>query len=302
VADFNNDGKNDIACGTYNAGTYPVRPRLWLNSGSASFTDRALEAGLHAVARNMDVVLPIDEDNDGLVDLYVGASENGWLNDRKDVLLRNVGGMPPVFTDVTDAASMYPTTHDGTGWCIAGVDEFYCDRDAFAGGVLDWRNDGASDVFVTGNDPDFLQRGSDFLWDNRRNVLADGSIAPSNDWLDIALQGANTKQSRVLSNRFGIGARVTVIPRFNLPGGLVPTETQCLQNPLPSGVTGIANNALRLGIEWSRIFPTSTAGIDTSAGFTPADAVVAVTRIAGAEVAGPAAALVKTQEVGLTRL
>ena len=33
---------------------------------------------------------------------------------------------------------------------------------------------------------------------------------------------------------------------------------------------GLANNALRLGIEWSRIFPTSTAGIDTSGGFTPA--------------------------------
>jgi beta-galactosidase len=33
---------------------------------------------------------------------------------------------------------------------------------------------------------------------------------------------------------------------------------------------GLANNALRLGIEWSRIFPTSTAGIDTSSGFTPA--------------------------------
>ena len=33
---------------------------------------------------------------------------------------------------------------------------------------------------------------------------------------------------------------------------------------------GLANNALRLGIEWSRIFPTSTAGIDASGGFSPA--------------------------------
>lgn len=30
------------------------------------------------------------------------------------------------------------------------------------------------------------------------------------------------------------------------------------------------NNALRLGIEWSRIFPASTAAVDTSGGFTPA--------------------------------
>ena len=33
---------------------------------------------------------------------------------------------------------------------------------------------------------------------------------------------------------------------------------------------GLRNNALRMGIEWSRIFPTSTAGVDTSGGFTPA--------------------------------
>jgi beta-galactosidase len=32
----------------------------------------------------------------------------------------------------------------------------------------------------------------------------------------------------------------------------------------------LRNNALRLSIEWSRIFPTSTAGIDISGGFTPA--------------------------------
>jgi beta-glucosidase/6-phospho-beta-glucosidase/beta-galactosidase len=32
---------------------------------------------------------------------------------------------------------------------------------------------------------------------------------------------------------------------------------------------GLRNNALRLGIEWSRIFPASTAGVDASGGFTP---------------------------------
>ena len=34
---------------------------MWLNNGSASFTDRAFEAGLHAIARNMDVVLALDQ-------------------------------------------------------------------------------------------------------------------------------------------------------------------------------------------------------------------------------------------------
>jgi beta-galactosidase len=33
---------------------------------------------------------------------------------------------------------------------------------------------------------------------------------------------------------------------------------------------GLRANALRMGIEWSRIFPTSTAGVDASGGFTPA--------------------------------
>src|SRR5262245_11860098 len=33
---------------------------------------------------------------------------------------------------------------------------------------------------------------------------------------------------------------------------------------------GLRNNSLRLGIEWSRIFPGSTEGIDASGGFTPA--------------------------------
>src|SRR5262245_29130464 len=31
----------------------------------------------------------------------------------------------------------------------------------------------------------------------------------------------------------------------------------------------LKNDALRLGIEWSRIFPTSTAAVDASGGFTP---------------------------------
>ena len=238
IGDFNNDAKTDIFCGTHNTSFSPVRPKLWINNGSASFTDRAFDAGLYAVDRNMDVVLAFDQDNDGLTDVYVGASESGSVNDRKDVLLRNTGGNPPVFADITDAAGMYPTTQDGSGICTAGVDEFYCDRDAAAGGVLDEQNDGALDVFVTGSDPDGLQRGSDFLWENRRNVIADGSTAPANDWVEVALKGANTRQSRVLSNRFGLGARVTVIPRFNLPTGAVPTETQCLQNPLPAGVIG----------------------------------------------------------------
>src|SRR5436190_20670965 len=33
---------------------------------------------------------------------------------------------------------------------------------------------------------------------------------------------------------------------------------------------GVKSNALRLSIEWSRIFPTSTAAVDVSGGFTPA--------------------------------
>jgi beta-glucosidase/6-phospho-beta-glucosidase/beta-galactosidase len=33
---------------------------------------------------------------------------------------------------------------------------------------------------------------------------------------------------------------------------------------------GLRNNALRMGIEWSRVFPASTAGVDASGGFTPA--------------------------------
>jgi hypothetical protein len=246
VADFNNDGSPDIFCGTYNAGPGAMRPRLWLNNGNASFTDRAFEAGLHAIARNMDVVLAFDEDNDGSIDVYLGATENGWPDDRKDVLLKNLGGNPPVFANVTDAAGMYPTTEDGTGICVVGVDEFYCDRDAAAGGVLDWFGDGALDVFVTGDDPDSSQRGADFLWKNGRNVIADGSIAPSNDWIEVALKGANTAQSRVLSNRFGIGARVTVIPRLNLPAGVDSTETRCLQNPLPTGVSS-ASREVRVG-------------------------------------------------------
>ena len=244
VADFNNDGNADIFCGTYNSGPGSIPPRLWLNNGHAVFTDRAAEAGLLSVSKNMDVILPIDEDNDGLTDVYVGSSERGWPDDRKDVLLRNVGGNPPVFLDVTEGAGMFPTTQDGSGLCVPGIDEFYCDRDASAGGVLDWYDDGAQDVFVTGDDPDVLQRGADFLWRNRRNIVGDGSIAPANDWIEVALRGANTPQSRVLSNRLGIGARVTVIPRLNLPTGAAPTETLCLQNPLPPGVASISREVV----------------------------------------------------------
>jgi hypothetical protein len=34
--------------------------------------------------------------------------------------------------------------------------------------------------------------------------------------------------------------------------------------------TALRHNALRLSIEWSRIFPTSTAAVDLSGGITPA--------------------------------
>ncbi len=240
VADFNNDGALDIFCGSDNAGPGPARPRLWINDGTGAFTDRAGQAGLYSAARNMDVVLPLDEDNDGRIDVYIGASENGWPDDRRDVLLRNVGGSVPVFQDVTAQTGMYPTTADGTGICTAAVDEYYCDRDAAAGGTFDWYGDGAQDVFVTGDDPDGLERGSDFLWRNQNDALPTGAASPGNDWIEIELKGANTAVSRVLSNRKGIGARVTVLQGFALQGGAVPTETQCLQTPPPAGVTSLA--------------------------------------------------------------
>ena len=245
VADFNNDGKLDILCGTYNVGAGKIRPRLWINDGNAVFTDFAASSGLYGVARNMDVVLSMDEDNDGYIDAYLGNSDNGYVDDSKDVLLHNNGTSPPSFTDITDAAGMYPTTQDGSGLCIAGVDEYYCDRNAAAGGVFDWFDDGALDAFVTGTDPYLGDlRGADFLWRNQRYVIRDGTVPPANDWIQIALKGGNTRRSRALSNSFGVGAKVTVIPSFNLPGGAVPTEAQCLQGPLLAGAASFTREAL----------------------------------------------------------
>ena len=49
----------------------------------------------------MDVVLPLDEDNDGLVDLVLGASENGWLDDRKD---EAIAAVPDEYVDLATLA------------------------------------------------------------------------------------------------------------------------------------------------------------------------------------------------------
>ena len=142
VADYDNDGRDDIFVTTVDGG------RLFHNSGNGKFTDVTAAAGI----RNADFTVSaawLDYDRDGLVDLFIGnyvrwspaaeviCSQNGVRgycgpNAYKPVapkLYRNLGGGR--FEDVTAGAGLDHPTDKAMG--IA---------------VLDYNMDGWPDVFV----------------------------------------------------------------------------------------------------------------------------------------------------------
>jgi beta-galactosidase len=115
---------------------------------------------------------------------------------------------------------------------------------------------------------------SDFLWGTAisgfQSEMGVGAPAdPNTDWWVWVRDPANVSSGRVSGDLPESG------PGFY---DLFALDAKLARK-------GLRNEALRLGIEWSRIFPGSTTGIDASGGFTPAVLAVLDALAAPVEVA-----------------
>ena len=197
-ADFNNDQRVDLLCiGDSLPGSQPQR--YWINQGNGTFVDQAAAAGLNGLGRHGTAVTVLDKDNDGDVDVYLGCSffSGGFPNAILDSLLQN--NLPSgTFTNVSSPPGATPS----------GVDESTYTTNAASVAAADFDGDGLVDILTAGTGDG--QAADDYLWHGTSNT---------NRSITVRLNGT-------LSNRWGIGAEVVVIP--DLPLTDFPTEQQCL--------------------------------------------------------------------------
>lgn len=137
IADFNNDGKQDILI-TYVNDTH----RLYMNIGNEKFEDVTEKANLGGINLVGGPATVFDFDNDGLLDIYITYFGNYLKGVLPTLKRRNSNGLPNrlyknmgdfKFKDVTAGSNL-----DHTGWAQAVT---HTDLD----------NDGLQDVIV-GND------------------------------------------------------------------------------------------------------------------------------------------------------
>jgi hypothetical protein len=177
--DYDNDGRFDLFVATFQGEV----KSLYHNDGSGLFSDSSYSTGVASVAMT-DVAFGcklFDFDNDGALDIMIA---NGHVQDniqaidtsttyrQKLILLRNLGGTPPKFENVS---------------ALAGAD---LSRPIVGRGLAigDYDNDGRLDVLVVDSE------GSPLLLHNETTAAG--------HWLGVKLIGTR-------SNRDGIGAVLT---------------------------------------------------------------------------------------------
>jgi tetratricopeptide (TPR) repeat protein len=183
--DYNNDGWPDLFVTSYVASLdelardYLGMPhngttmKLYKNLGDGSFRDVSAEAGLDKALMPMGANFG-DIDNDGFLDIYLGAGNPSYGALAGSMLLRNKEGRR--FVDVT-ASSGTGELHRGHGVAFADLD-----------------NDGDEDIVfeVGGMTPG-----------DRHAIRLFENPGHGNDWIAIKLVGVKT-------NRTAVGARITV--------------------------------------------------------------------------------------------
>ena len=186
VADFNNDGKQDI----FFTGNQ-VPNRLYLNQGDLKFKDVTEIAKVNVPGRWNSGVAVVDINNDGWMDVYVCATMKEDSVDRRNMLFINTGlnetGVP-VFAE---KASEYKL--DDQGFSINAA-------------FFDYDKDGDLDVYVLTN-----ERLKNFPT-NYRLKMVDGS-SPNTDRLyknngDGTFSDAS-KETGILIEGFGLGLAIT---------------------------------------------------------------------------------------------
>ncbi|MEZ4757698.1 MAG: FG-GAP-like repeat-containing protein [Flavobacteriales bacterium] len=191
--DYDNDG--DIDMFVAKCGCDPV-DLLMRNNGDGTFTNVAPELGMADSHQSWSSAWG-DFDNDGDMDVLIGASSSGYhklLENNGDGTFTNITAGSGI--DLFTGQSIEWTTHDfdnngyldilgGGGLLMNMGDMTFVPNGTFPGNgpIGDLNNDGFLDVYTSGT--------------IRRNVGND------NNWLKIATVG-------VVSNSNGIGARITV--------------------------------------------------------------------------------------------
>lgn len=186
--DYDNDGWPDLFVTSYfNSSDESVRSymrmpthletmRLYRNKHDGTFEDVTKRAGLDKILMPMGSNFG-DFDNDGYLDMYLGAGNPSMASIMPHMLLRNVDGTR--FADVT-ASSGTGEIHKGHGIAFA-----------------DLRGDGRIDI---------IARVAGAIPADKHSVRLFRNPGNNNDWLHVKLVG-------VKSSRTAVGARVHVTLR-----------------------------------------------------------------------------------------
>lgn len=149
--------------------------RLFRNKGDGTFTDVTMEAGLHPPMGVMGAGIA-DLDNDGFIDIYFGTGDPQLTRLEPNRVFRNNGD--GTFSDLTALTAFARPGNKGHGVAFADFDE-----------------DGDLDVYA--------QLGGHYQGDHAYNAFYRNLQGSRNQWVQVELEG-------VKSNRFGVGAQVTV--------------------------------------------------------------------------------------------
>ncbi|MFD2573103.1 VCBS repeat-containing protein [Spirosoma soli] len=128
LGDFNNDGRTDV----FFSGNQ-VTNRLYLNKGDFKFTDITQTAGVGGGGKWCSGIALVDINNDGWLDIYVGATLSKIASQRENLLYVNQGaqnGQPPVFREMAKEYGI--------------ADDSHTTNAAF----FDYDNDGDLDLYV----------------------------------------------------------------------------------------------------------------------------------------------------------
>lgn len=187
--DYNNDGWPDVLTmslasweavveGLKEGGLKRVHAdasRLFKNNGNGTFTDVTLAAGLDAPMGVMGAGVA-DLDNDGFVDIHFGTGDPQLTRLEPNRVYRNNGD--GTFSDLTALTAFARPGNKGHGVAFVDFDE-----------------DGDLDLYA--------QLGGHYQGDHARNAFYRNVRGSRNAWVQVELEG-------VKSNRFGVGAQVTV--------------------------------------------------------------------------------------------
>ena len=253
--DFDNDHDLDIYVTDYN-----YENILYQNNGDGTFTNVAAARGVNYGSRCRGVTCG-DYDNDGDLDIYITRGRYNYTI--SNVLYRNNGAPDWNFSEMTIAAGvghggdgtlsvfgdydndgdldiyvgnswqhptpenvLYRNNGDGTFTDVAPPEGVTAPTSCPAANFIDYNNDGFLDIYAVNN------QGANILYKNNGN---------NNNWLKLKMVGT-------ISNRDGIGARITVVS-----GSLRQTQEVNGHNP---GYHSFCNQPLHFGLD-------SYANVDT---------------------------------------